>query len=272
MIDLTPHLVVAAQQGGRAALEALVRSIQRPVFNLAMRMLGHPADAEDATQEILIKAITHIGEVREPLAAGAWAFRVACRHLVHVRRKGVLEAQRLTFKSFATDLETGLEDLPDTVSQDAETQAMIEEVKIGCTLALLTCLSRSLRAAYVLGEIMQLTDREAADALEIEPAAFRQRLRRARALVTSFVQTRCGVVSAAATCRCDRRVAQAGRFGRVVREQRLFPRAQAPSPTIAEVRAKVVELERGQAAAALMRSNPEFATEIGQAVISAIAN
>jgi RNA polymerase sigma factor (sigma-70 family) len=272
MIELPPHLVAAAQQGGRDALEALVRSMQRPVFNLAMRMLGHPADAEDATQEILIKAITHIGEVREPRAAGAWAFRVACRHLVHVRKRGVLEAQRLTFKGFAADLETGLEDLPDTGSQDAETQAMIEEVKIGCTLALLTCLSRSLRAAYILGEILQLTDREAADALEIEPAAFRQRLRRARALVISFVQTRCGVVSAGANCRCDRRVAQAGRLGRVLRGQRLLPRSQAPSPTIAEVKAKVAELERGQAAAALMRSNPEFATDIGQAVLIAIGS
>jgi RNA polymerase sigma factor (sigma-70 family) len=269
MIELAPHLIVAAQNGSRDALEALVRSMQRPVFNLAMRMLGHPADAEDATQEILINAITHVGEVREPLAAGAWAFRVACRHLVHVRRKGVLEAQRLTFKGFAADLETGLEDLPDTVSQDAETQAMIEEVKIGCTLALLTCLSRPLRAAYVLGEIMELTDREAAAALEIDPAAFRQRLRRARSLVTSFVRMNCGVVSAVANCRCDRRVTQAERLGRVARGQRLMPRAERTAPTIAEVRAKVAELERGQAAAALMRSNPNFTTDVGQLVIDA---
>lgn len=270
MIELAPHLVAAAQQGSRDALEALVRSMQRPVFNLAMRMLGHPADAEDATQEILVKAITHIGEVRDPLAAGAWAFRIACRHLVHVRRQGALEAQRLTFKGFAADLEAGLEDLPDTVAKDAEAQAMIEEVKIGCTLALLTCLSRSLRAAYVLGEIMELSDREAAAALEIDPAAFRQRLRRARSLVTSFMQTRCGVVSAAASCRCDRRVTQATRLGRVTPGQRLMPRTETRAPTIAEVRAKVAELERGQAVAALMRSNPDFTTDVGQLVINAI--
>ena len=58
MIHLDPEQVSAARQGDRAALASLVRSLQRPVYGLAMRMLAHPADAEDATQEILIKIIT----------------------------------------------------------------------------------------------------------------------------------------------------------------------------------------------------------------------
>jgi len=72
----------------------------------------------------------------------------------------------------------------------ARDQVLIEEVKIACTLALLTCLSRPLRVAYILGDIFELSDAEAAHALKIDPAAFRQRLRRARALVTGFVQAR----------------------------------------------------------------------------------
>jgi hypothetical protein len=42
--------------------------------------------------------------------------------------------------------------------------------------------------------------REAADALEIDPAAYRQRLSRARDIVTAFVQARCGIVSTDAPC------------------------------------------------------------------------
>lgn len=85
----------------RVALEALVLSLQRPVFNLAVRMLANRPDAEDATQEILIKVVTHLADVRDEEAAGAWAFRIACRHLVHVRRQGRVEA---TVRAFATDL------------------------------------------------------------------------------------------------------------------------------------------------------------------------
>lgn len=270
MIKLDPDLVAAARHGSRAALEALVRSLQRPVFNLAVRMLANRPDAEDATQEILIKVVTHLGDVRDVDAAGAWGFRIACRHLVHVRKQGRVEAQHLTFRAFATDLANGLEELPDETLKDPETQVLTEEVKIGCTLALLTCLSRPLRAAYILGEVFELSDTEAADALEIDQAAFRQRLRRARALVTRFVQTRCGIVSPAAPCRCERRVGQALRMGRVEKGRPSLRTQDAPAPSVAQVRARIARIERGRAAAALMRSNPEFAAKVGRLVLQAI--
>lgn len=267
MIKLDPVLVAAARQGSRVALEALVRSLQQPIFNLAARMLANRTDAEDATQEILIKVVTHLGEVRDVEAAGAWAFRTACRHLVHVRKQGRVEAQRFTFRAFAADLAEGLEESPDETMTDPETQVLIEEVKIGCTLALLTCLSRPLRAAHILGEIFDFSDTEAAYALEIDRSAFRQRLRRARALVTRFVQTRCGIVSAAAACRCERPVRQATRLGRVEKGRPSLATQEPSAPSVAQVRASIAKLEHGRATAALMRSNPEFTTEIGRLVV-----
>jgi RNA polymerase sigma factor (sigma-70 family) len=270
MIRLDPDLVAAARQGSRVALERLVLFLQGPVFNLAVRMLVNRSDAEDATQEILIKMVTHLGDVRDVEAAGSWVFRIACRHLVHVRRQGRMEAQRFTFRTFAADLAQGLEELPDETMKDPETQVLIGEVKMGCTLALLTCLSRPLRAAYILGEIFELSDTEAADALEIDQAAFRQRLRRARALVTRFVQLKCAIVSPAAICRCERRVAQALRLGRVERGRSSSGTQDPPAPGIEQVRASIAKLERGRAAAALMRSNPDFTTEVGRLVLQAV--
>ena len=54
-VESAQALVEAARSGDRAALEALVVAIQGRVYNLAVRMLWHPEDAADATQEILIK-------------------------------------------------------------------------------------------------------------------------------------------------------------------------------------------------------------------------
>lgn len=51
------ELAQAAQAGDRAALEELIIQIQKPIYNLAVRMLWHPENAEDATQEILVKII-----------------------------------------------------------------------------------------------------------------------------------------------------------------------------------------------------------------------
>ncbi|MBA2678681.1 MAG: RNA polymerase subunit sigma-24, partial [Ktedonobacteraceae bacterium] len=50
-------LVEQAKEGNQQALEAVVRSIQDRVYNLALRMLQVPADAEDAAQEILVKIV-----------------------------------------------------------------------------------------------------------------------------------------------------------------------------------------------------------------------
>jgi DNA-directed RNA polymerase specialized sigma24 family protein len=57
-------LVESAREGGRDALGELVRRIQDPVYRLALRALFLPADAEDATQEILVKIITHLSAFR----------------------------------------------------------------------------------------------------------------------------------------------------------------------------------------------------------------
>lgn len=267
MIRIDANQVVAAREGNRAALDAIVRSAEQPVFNLAMRMLANRADAEDATQEILVKIITHLGSVRDVGSAGAWAFKIACRHLVHERKRGAIEAMQLSFDVFAADLETGLSPLSDHGLNEIEAAIAVEEVKIGCTLAMLVCLSRELRIAYILGEIFEVSATEAADVLGIESAAYRQRLLRARSSVTAFVKKSCGLVTETASCRCQSRVGQALNIGRIVKGQRDL----APDlPNATDIRRSVDILEQGRTSAALMRSNPDFVSEIGQLVIEMV--
>jgi DNA-directed RNA polymerase specialized sigma24 family protein len=55
-----------------------------------------------------------------------------------------------------------------------------DEVRTSCTYGMLLALSRGVRLAYILGDLLEMTDQEGAEALEISPAAFRQRLARAR--------------------------------------------------------------------------------------------
>lgn len=266
MILLDPEQVSAARHGDRAALAMLVRALQRPLYGLAMRMLAHPADAEDATQEILIKIITHLGTLRDDRAAGGWALQIASRHLVGMRRRGRVEAMRMSFRDFADDLETGLATAQDAPTDTAITAIAIEEIKIGCTLAMLTCLSRSLRIAYVLGDIFELSDNEAAQALDLSAAAYRQRLSRARQQVTRFVTASCGVVSRSAACRCEKRLTAAQERGRITLGAPAFGLG-APANDIPELRRQVRALEEGRRAAALMRSNPNFPTTVGDLVM-----
>jgi RNA polymerase sigma factor (sigma-70 family) len=191
-----------ALDGDREALDAVVRALQGDVYGLSLRMLWNREDAEDATQEILIRIVTHLSQFGFRSRLKTWAYRVAVNYILDAR-KSAIERLHLSFERFAEDLESGVQ--AGSVV-DSEQSVLIEEVKVGCSLAMLQCLDRRHRAAYVLGEVMELSGPEAAEVLEISPALFRKHLQHAREAVLAFTKSHCGLVSDSAPCQCNRRV------------------------------------------------------------------
>src|SRR5438093_9163980 len=149
------ELVTRAQAGDADALERLVTSIQNRIYSLALHVLWHPEDARDATQEILIRIITHLGSFRFESSFQTWAYHVACNHL-RTLRKLRMERMEMTFEQFADDLAEGLAAEDSGGSNAVEQALLLEEVKIGCTLGMLLCLSRELRLAFILGDVLEL--------------------------------------------------------------------------------------------------------------------
>ncbi|MGH2362199.1 MAG: RNA polymerase sigma factor [bacterium] len=246
--------VARAKAGDRNALESVVRAVQQDVYGVALRFLWHPQDAEDATQEILIRVITGLGGFRGDSGFRTWVYRVACNTLLTMRKQR-MEQRSMTFKEFGDDLARGLSDDSLIVEYDLDEALLLEEVKIGCTLAMLMCLDRNHRLAYILGEIVELDHHEAAEVLEIAPAAFRKRLSRARASITSFMTSRCGLANPANACRCRRRVATAIDLGRVDPANLLFASSLEQARRFPQVLVKIRQLEETRRAAALYRSH-----------------
>jgi RNA polymerase sigma factor (sigma-70 family) len=205
-------------------------------------MLWHPADAQDATQEILVRLITRLDGFRGDAAFMTWAYRVAVNHLLTTRKRRA-ERQAMTFDAFAEDLATGLDEPYD--AGDIDDALLAEEVKVGCSQAMLLCLDREHRIAYVLGEVFELDSRDAAYTLGVTPAAYRKRLQRARERVQAFVAAHCGIVDPANSCRCRRRIGTAIAQARVDPDNLLFARRG------------VADMERLHDAAAVMRSHPD---------------
>lgn len=239
------ELAHRAADGDRDAVAALVRSLQNDVYALALRMLWQPQDAEDATQDILVRVVTRLGQFDFKSRLKTWVYRVATNYLLDVK-KSCVEQQRLTFTAFAEDLDNGL-----ASDSSDEHRLLTEEVKIGCTLGLLQCLDRPHRLAYVLGEIFEWTAPEAAEALEIEPAAFRKRLQRAREAIEGFTRAHCGLVTDQASCACDRRVQTAVSLGRVEPEHLKFARS---GETYAEARDYIRRIEHAKQVIVLQQS------------------
>jgi RNA polymerase sigma factor (sigma-70 family) len=241
------QLVESARGGDRSALDQVVRRIADGIYGLALRMTANVADAEDASQEVLIKVVTHLGSFRGESSVRTWAYRIAVNHLLD-RKKSRVESISLDFEAFGADLLDGLRP-----PAQAEDPLATEEVKLGCTLAMLTCLDRDHRVAYVLGEVFDLPGDIAASIAGVSPEVYRQRLSRARRQLEAFTESYCGLVNAKAPCSCDRRVARAVQLGRVERDRLAL--AQHPRH---EIRVRVQEMEQLHSVAALFRSHPQY--------------
>jgi RNA polymerase sigma factor (sigma-70 family) len=215
------QLVKQAQAGDKVALEHIVGQIQGNVYGLALRMLWHPEDARDATQEILIRVITHLGAFKGKSKFATWVYRVAVNYL-RTARKSRLEQQQYTFERFGSELDGGLAEASTQTEGSVEEALLLEEVKIGCTLGMLLCLDRQHRLAFILGDILELPSPEAAQIMEIKPATFRKRLSRARAEIVNFTRIKCGLANPRNACRCRRRVKFALQTGRVDPNKLLF--------------------------------------------------
>jgi RNA polymerase sigma factor (sigma-70 family) len=255
MSEALEDLARQAIGGNHEALDRLVRALQGDVYGLALRMLWNREDAEDATQEILVRTVTRLAQFDHRSRLKTWVYRVAVNYLLDVKKSSV-ERMHLNFQAFGDDLIEGLSSDGPT---DAEHTALVEEVKIGCTLGMLQCLDRAHRLAYVLGEILELSGPDCAEALGISPELFRKRLQHARTAIEAFTRAHCGLASDTAACRCDRRVPAALRLGRVHPDTLDF--AQQPS-SYQEIRGLVRRAEQARWALQVHRTSHPRTSEV----------
>jgi RNA polymerase sigma factor (sigma-70 family) len=209
--QLEPGTVERACTGDRAALERLVNVMQRPFYNLALRMLGDRSLAEDATQECLLRVITHLSQFRGHAKFGTWATRIAVNAIFDFK-SGLTRVPRVSFDEFAEGLAKGRDASAPERPEDA---LLLKELKTLCGRALLHCLDGDHRVAFVLGEILEFEADDAAEILGLEPAAWRKRLSRARAELTAFFTRECSVHTPGRPCACHRRLGRALEIGRV---------------------------------------------------------
>lgn len=212
----------AAKAGSLPALDQLLRRHQPWVFNLALRMVWRRDVAEDATQEILIKAVTHLGAFEGRSRFTTWLYRIAVNHLLNVRQSE-MEAQRMTFTDLGHSLDGCVDlDFPDEAAPPVGHELIVEEAKLGCITAMLMCLDRRQRLAFILGELFGVTGEQGGEVMEITPENFRQLLSRARHDLYQFMENKCGLVKTSNPCRCAKKAGAFMRNGWLDPERRQF--------------------------------------------------
>jgi RNA polymerase sigma factor (sigma-70 family) len=201
------ELVALAKANDRGALEILLARHLPWIFNLSLRMLHRRTDAEDATQEILLKVIKAMPGFRGEAKFSTWLYRIAVNHMLNVKKLKWVASDAVC--SFAV-ASAGLRQVPDLDLPDPRTvpvpiEILIEETKNNCMIGTLLCLDGRQRLVFILGEIFGVSDEVGAEIVEVTPVNFRQILSRARRDLFEYLRDNCSLVNAQNDCKCARK-------------------------------------------------------------------
>lgn len=200
-------LVDRAVEGDRHALEEVLLSVQDMVYNLSLRMLGTPCDAEDASQEILIKVMTQLSSFRKESAFSTWVYRIATNYLINCK-KSLFAKRPLSFEFYGADIDKGFVPNTPELIKDVDEELLLAELKQSCTNVMLQCLDSESRLIFVLGVMFRMDSRVCGEILDLSPEAYRQRLSRIKKQVGGFLREYCGL-SKSGKCNCKKRLGYA---------------------------------------------------------------
>lgn len=213
------ELAAKVLAGDRTALEVLVRRHQRWIYNVAFRMVLKPQDAEDVTQEILIKVLTKLSTFDPAKAAfRTWLFRVVANYVINMRKRG--------YEAAISSIDQYYSFVADVADEDAdaspEAQLVAADLAIGCTMGVLLCLERDQRLAFILAVAFNVSDAQGSEILGISRAGFRKLLSRARSRLHDYMHGNCGVMNPDAPCHCHKKVPGLMRRGAVAPDRLSF--------------------------------------------------
>jgi RNA polymerase sigma factor (sigma-70 family) len=251
------NLVERAKTGNKDVLEEIIRRIQDKIYGLAIRMLYIPADAEDATQEILVKVIINLGTFKGESRFETWVYSIASNHLL-TTRKCRAERWQMTFDKCVHMIEEGILDKGDDDFIEAEQNLIVEETKLACVHYLLLCLKREVRLAVILGEIFGVKSVEGARILGLKPAAYRQRLSRGKKQLTDFLVRKCGLVDPNNPCHCKKLAVLHVKKRHIDPKNMLFATHPRHPRRDGHAEDLLKELNQMTRAAMLIRSHPDY--------------
>jgi RNA polymerase sigma-70 factor (ECF subfamily) len=181
-------LVAAAQAGDLTAFDTLVAPHRRAVHLHCYRMLGSYHDAEEATQEALLRALRRMDtfEGRGPL--GHWLYRIAtttCLNMVTART--CLPGMFAEVSHLTPYPDKFLDELPAADADPAAIAERRESVALAF-IAALQCLPATQRAVLILRDVLDWHAAEVADLLDTTVPAVNSALQRARATARTAIR------------------------------------------------------------------------------------
>jgi len=162
--------VLAARRGDRGAFEALVRSVQRPVYGLCVRLLANEAEASEVAQEAFLRAYQNLDKYDEGRPFDLW--------VIAITRNLCLDVLRRRGRAATDDVDEMHDTLP-SPDHSALDRAIAREEQRTLEGALAT-LSVDDREVIALYYVQKRTTKQIAEVMGCAPGTIMARLFRAR--------------------------------------------------------------------------------------------
>jgi RNA polymerase sigma-70 factor (ECF subfamily) len=176
-------LVRGAQAGDEAAFERLVRRHYEQIHRWALARTGDRDDADDVTQEVLVRLHRHIGSFDGRSAFGTWLYQVTRSAAADLHRK-TARRERLAAKAKQ-------EAAPASHDPRQEPHAVDEKRATGLVRAFLEELSERQREIFDLCDLQGFGSVEVGAMLKMEPVTVRSHLFRARKTIRKRILQSC---------------------------------------------------------------------------------
>ncbi len=162
--------VLAARRGDQSAFASLVRSVQRSIYGLCLRLLRSDSEASEVAQEAFLRAYQHLHRYDENKPFDLWVMAIA--------RNLCLDLLRRRARMRTEDVDDMRETLPST-EKSLEQGAIDREERLSLEGAL-SCLPLEDREVLALYYVQRRTTKEIAEVIGVAPGTIMARLFRAR--------------------------------------------------------------------------------------------
>lgn len=218
------ELIEQTLSGHKKALTQLIERHQPYIYNIAWKMTGDATDAQDLSQEVMIKIITNLGKFNFDSSFRTWAYRIVVNHFLNEEKKA-----RNVFAANFEELGQALDAAPNfdlSAEEQIEQREVIREVRLTCLSGMLLCLTQEQRLIYIIGEIFAADHTIGSEMMNISKANYRMKLSKARKDLYHFMQNKCGLVDKANPCLCHKKVTVSVAQGKVDARNLLYNREE----------------------------------------------
>ncbi len=180
------QLIARLQVGDEAAVQELAERYSPRIFQLAMRHMKNREDAEEVTQDVLMKVYRKIGAFRGDAALSSWIYRITFN--TAMSRLRTTKAARVADQERERALAADREDERRAPRQPADWSHLPDEEMLRAQLraavqSAIEELPEIYRAPVVLRDIQGLTTEEASSRLKVKDQTLKSRLHRGRLML-----------------------------------------------------------------------------------------